>query len=554
MLVRLSLRHFVIVKALDLDIESGFTVLTGETGAGKSILLDAIGLLLGERADASWVAQGADKADITAEFRISTEVAAWLDEQELSGDDADTLLIRRTIDTQGKSRAFINGVSVTLTQLRDLGEQLVHIHGQHTHQLLLKPASQRDLLDNHAQLGELRAAVRAAYQHWQNAQKARVQAEQDSAHMSERIDALNWQLDGLNTLAPQADEWETLSAEHSRLAHASTLIQGSSAAAHALVEDDRALADQVREQMNTVSALARLDERLNETVELLDSALIQIQEAGHALNHYSQRADLDESRWDEIDRRMSAWHEQARKLRVEPEDLHAHWHDLQGQLAQLQHGMDLDALQLAEQNAYAAFEQHALKLRQARQKAAKQLAKAVTASMQTLNMTGGRFDIVITDAAPSAFGMDAIEFQVAGHAGVALQALHKVASGGELARISLALSVITSAANPVPTLIFDEVDSGIGGAVAEVVGRLLAQIGQSRQVLCVTHLPQVAAQGTHHWRVSKTTANGATHSTIDVLDATQRIDEIARMLGGVTITSATREHAQEMLSTRLAVS
>ena len=369
--------------------------------------------------------------------------------------------------------------------------------------------------------------------------------------MGERIDALNWQLDGLNTLAPQADEWETLSAEHSRLAHASTLIQGSSAAAHALVEDDRALADQVREQMNAVSALARLDERLNETLELLDSALIQIQEAGHALNHYSQRADLDESRWDEIDRRMSAWHEQARKLRVEPEDLHAHWHDLQSQLAQLQHGMDLDALQLAEQNAYAAFEQHALKLRQARQKAAKQLAKAVTASMQTLNMTGGRFDIAISDAAPSAFGMDAIEFQVAGHAGVALQALHKVASGGELARISLALSVITSAVNPVPTLIFDEVDSGIGGAVAEVVGKLLAQIGASRQVLCVTHLPQVAAQGTHHWRVSKATANGATYSTIDVLDETQRIDEIARMLGGVTITSATREHAQEMLGARL---
>ena len=482
---------------------------------------------------------------------ISKEVAAWLDEQELSGDEADTLLIRRTIDTQGKSRAFVNGVSVTLTQLRDLGEQLVHIHGQHAHQLLLKPASQRDLLDNHAQLGELRVAVRAAYQHWQHVQKARVQAEQDSAHMGERIDALNWQLDGLNTLAPQADEWETLSAEHSRLAHASTLIQGSSAAAHALVEDDRALADQVREQMNAVSALARLDERLNETLELLDSALIQIQEAGHALNHYSQRADLDESRWDEIDRRMSAWHEQARKLRVEPEDLHAHWHDLQSQLAQLQHGMDLDALQLAEQNAYAAFEQHALKLRQARQKAAKQLAKAVTASMQTLNMTGGRFDIAISDAAPSAFGMDAIEFQVAGHAGVALQALHKVASGGELARISLALSVITSAVNPVPTLIFDEVDSGIGGAVAEVVGKLLAQIGASRQVLCVTHLPQVAAQGTHHWRVSKATANGATYSTIDVLDETQRIDEIARMLGGVTITSATREHAQEMLGARL---
>ena len=551
MLIRLSLRHFVIVKSLDLDIESGFTVLTGETGAGKSILLDAIGLLLGERADASLVAQGADKTDISAEFEVSDEVAAWLNEQELNADEADIVLIRRTIDTQGKSRAFINGVAVTLTQLRELGERLVHIHGQHAHQLLLKPASQRDLLDNHAQLGEQRAAVRETYQHWQSTQKLRTQAEQDMAHVGERVDALQWQLDGLNTLAPQVDEWEILSAEHSRLAHATTLIQGSSAAAHALIEDDRALTDQVREQMNAVTSLARLDERLNEVVELLDSALIQLHEAGHSLNHYTQRADLDESRWDEIDRRMSAWHEQARKLRIEPEQLHTHWQELQSQLAQLQHGMDLDALKLAEQKAYGVFEQNALKLRQARRKAAKQLAKAVTASMQTLNMTGGQFDIAITDASPSAQGMDAIEFQVAGHAGVPLQALHKVASGGELARISLALSVITSAANPVPTLIFDEVDSGIGGAVAEVVGRLLAQIGQNRQVLCVTHLPQVAAQGAHHWRVSKTTSDGATHSTIDVLDEAQRIDEIARMLGGVTITMATREHAQEMLANRL---
>lgn len=550
MLIRLCLRHFVIVKALDLDIESGFTVLTGETGAGKSILLDAIGLLLGERADASWVAQGADKADISAEFEPSDAVVAWLQEQELNADEADVVLIRRTIDAQGKSRAFINGISVTLTQLRELGEQLVHIHGQHAHQLLLKPTSQRDLLDHHAQLGDLRQATRAAYQNWQNAQKARTQAEQDMAHIGERMDALNWQLEGLNSLGPQANEWETISAEHSRLAHASTLIQGSSAAAHALIEDDRALADQVREQMNAVTALARLDERLNEVVELLDSALIQIQEAGHTLNHYSQRADLDESRWDELDRRMSAWHERARQLRIEPEGLHAHWQQLQTELAQLQHGMDIEALKFAEQKSYAVFEQNALKLRQARQKAAKQLAKAVTASMQTLNMTGGQFDIAFQPSAPSAGGLDALEFQVAGHAGVPLQPLHKVASGGELARISLALSVITSAANPVPTLIFDEVDSGIGGAVAEVVGKLLAQLGHQRQVLCVTHLPQVAAQGTHHWRVAKSTVDGVTHSSIDVLDQTQRIDEIARMLGGVTITSATREHAQEMLGAR----
>ena len=550
MLVRLALRNFVIVKSLDLTIESGFTVLTGETGAGKSILLDAIGLLLGDRADANLVAQGTDKADISAEFQVSDELSNWLSEQELNPDESDLVIIRRVIDAQGKSRALINGVSVTLTQLRELGEQLVHIHGQHAHQLLLKPNSQRDLLDDHAQLGALRAQTRAAYQDWQSAQKARAQVEQDVAHIGERMDALNWQLEGLSALSPQAEEWEQLSLEHSRLAHATTLLQGASMSAHALIEDDRALTDQVREQMSAVTQLARLDERLNEVVELLDSALIQLQEAGHTLNHYTQRADLDESRWDEVDRRMSVWHEQARKLRVEPESLHAHWQNLQAELEQLQQGMDLEALRQCEQETYSHYMQQAQQLRSARQKAAKQLAKQVTASMQTLNMTGGRFDIAVTEAAPSALGIDAVEFQVAGHAGVPLQPLHKVASGGELARIGLALSVITSAANPVPTLIFDEVDSGIGGAVAEVVGQLLAQIGQSRQVLCVTHLPQVAAQGTHHWRVSKQTIEGQTTSTIDVLDDAQRIDEIARMLGGVTITAATREHAQEMLGTK----
>lgn len=550
MLIRLSLRHFVIVKSLDLDVESGFTVLTGETGAGKSILLDALGLLLGERADASLVSAGADKADIFAEFLVHDAVQVWLHQQELSADDSDVVLIRRVIDAQGKSRAFINGIAVTLTQLRDLGEQLVNIHGQHAHQLLLKPASQCDLLDNHAQLGHLRQQTQLAYRDWQAAQKHYTQAVQDAAHVNERMDALSWQLEGLNHLAPQEHEWDTLSTEHSRLAHASTLIQGSSAVAYGLVEDESALADQLREQINQLNVLAQLDERLNEPLELLDSALIQVQEAGYVLNHYTQRADLDESRWDEIDLRMSAWHEQARKLRVEPELLYAHWQTLQADLTQLQQGMNLETLQLAQDEAHAAFTQVAQKLHQARQKAAKQLGKAVSASMQTLNMIGGQFAIEVKPAAASSRGIDAVEFQVAAHAGANLQPLHKVASGGELARISLALSVITSEANPVPSLIFDEVDSGIGGAVAEVVGKLLAKIGQTRQVLCVTHLPQVAAQGMHHWKVTKTTEQGQTFSSIEVLDADQRVDEIARMLGGVTMTQATREHAQEMLNLR----
>ena len=546
MLQRLSLRNFVIVKALDLDIEAGFTVLTGETGAGKSILLDAIGLLLGERSDAMLVGQNGDKADISGEFSLSDEVQSWLLAQDLTSDDG-VLLIRRTIDKQGKSRVFINGITVTLAQLRELAEQLVHIHGQHAHQLLLKPASQRELLDNHAQLHELREATRVAFAAWQRAQQSRSTAEADMAHIGERMDALQWQLEGLNGLAPQPDEWTNLSHEHSRLSHATTLLQGTAQAADALTQSDESLADSLRTQISNLSNLARFDERLNEAVELLDSALINIQEAGHTLNSYASRADLDEGRWAEVDSRVSLWHEQARKLRVEPEELHAHWQALQSELEQLQHGMDIAALTVQEAQAISVITQSAQALSKARKTAAKKLASEVTASMQTLNMTGGQFDIAITEGTPSQNGIDAVEFKVAGHAGVVPQALHKVASGGELARISLALSVITSAANPVPTLIFDEVDSGIGGAVAEVVGRLLAQIGSNRQVLCVTHLAQVAAQGIHHWRVSKATVDGVTHSTIEVLDKPQRVDEIARMLGGVTITEATREHALEML-------
>ena len=546
MLNRLSLRNFVIVKALDLDIEAGFTVLTGETGAGKSILLDAIGLLLGERSDSTLVGQNADKADISAEFTVTAAVQSWLEAQDLVNDD-DVLLIRRTIDKQGKSRAFINGITVTLAQLRELAEQLVHIHGQHAHQLLLKPASQRELLDNHAQLHALRAATRDAFTAWHSAQGARSKAETDVAHIGERMDALQWQLEGLNALAPQPDEWTNLSAEHSRLSHASTLLQGTAQAADALTQSDEALADSLRAQISNLSSLARLDARLSEAVELLDSALINIQEAGHTLNGYASRADLDENRWDELDARVSLWHEQARKMRVEPEALHAHWQSLHSELEQLRHGMDIEALIAKETQSLAVFNESAQALSRARKTAAKKLATQVTASMQTLNMTGGQFDIAISAAAPSQSGIDTVEFKVAGHAGVGLQALHKVASGGELARISLALSVITSAANPVPTLIFDEVDSGIGGAVAEVVGKLLAQIGQNRQVLCVTHLAQVAAQGIHHWRVSKATVDGATHSTIEVLDGSQRVDEIARMLGGVSITEATLQHAKEML-------
>lgn len=546
MLIRLSLRHFVIVKSLDLDIESGFTVLTGETGAGKSILLDALGLLLGERADANMVAQGADKADVSAEFISNPNIAAWLEEAELAGDE-DTVLIRRTIDATGKSRAFINGVSATLIQLRELGEQLVHIHGQHAHQQLLKAAAQRNLLDEHAQLLDYRSAVQAAFGLWQTAKTARQTAETDAAELADKLDTLTWQLDGLSVLAPQLDEWDALLEAHTRLAHTSTLVQGTAQIAHELIEQEPAIADQINKQLQQLTSLAKLDPRLNEAVEMLDVAMINLREAGQMVNNYAQRADLEEGRFESLDERISYWYEQARKFRVLPEDLHAHWLLLKSQLEQLQVGLDIEKLIALEGVHHDAYQKSAAVLSKLRHTAAKKLSAQVSASMQTLNMTGGSFEIHIGNAPAAIHGIDAIEFRVAGHAGVTAQALNKVASGGELARISLALSVITSEANPVPTLIFDEVDTGIGGAVAEVVGKLLAELGKARQVLVVTHLPQVAAQGQHHWQVAKKTVEGVTTSHINVLGNRERVDEIARMLGGVDISDTTRAHAQEML-------
>lgn len=546
MLTRLSLKNFVIVKSLELDVSVGFTVLTGETGAGKSILLDALGLLLGDRADAGVVAQGADKADISAEFMSSASIKAWLDAADLDSDE-ETILVRRVIDAQGKSRAFINGIAATVTQLKELGEQLVHIHGQHAHQQLLKAASQRDLLDDHAQLSNERNAVQMAFKQWQAIKQTIEAAERDATHISEKLETLEWQLEGLDNLAPQAGEWEDISLEHTRLSHATTLIQGSAQAAYALVEDDNAIANQLAEQIQTLMPLAHLDERLNASIEMLDTAMIHAQEAARQLNNYAQRADLSESQFEQLDQRVGEWVEQARKLRSTPEDLHTHWIALQNEQSALQSSFDIEQLRQDEQKAHVAYNSAATILSKARTAAAKKLSQQVTESMQMLNMTGGQFQIQISTAAPAASGIDAIEFLVAGHAGVAPQALNKVASGGELARISLALSVITSAANPVPTLIFDEVDSGIGGAVAQVVGKLLAQLGTERQVLCVTHLAQVAAQGSNHWRVSKQTVAAQTHSHIDILNTDERVDEIARMLGGIDITDTTRAHAVEML-------
>ena len=549
MLVSLSIRDFVIVDTLELEFASGFTVLTGETGAGKSILIDALQLALGERGEADVVREGATRADIAAEFRTPAPVERWLAGHELTGDSAGLVLVRRTVDANGRSRAFINGAAVTLGQLRELGEQLVDVHGQHAHQSLLRPAAQLDLLDEHGALGDQRRSVTALYAEWKREQRARVDAEAMAASATAEQERLRWLVDELETLAPVVGEWEQVEAEHKRLSHAASLLEGAQAAINALNEaDDSALA-RIGTSSSRLTQLSAFDERLKPVVELIETAQVQLDEAVAALQRYVDRADLDATRLADVEARVSALHAAARRLRCAPGDLAGLLADSRAKLSALTASSDLAGLQARELAAQRQYDKAAAALSKARRAAARQMSTEVTRAMQDLAMPGGRFEVQLTDVEPSPAGSEKAEFMVAAHAGVAVKPLARVASGGELARISLAIAVIAASATPVPTLIFDEVDAGIGGAVAETVGRLLKQLGQSRQVLCVTHLPQVAARGDQHYAVTKESAgDGRPVSHIGVLERRARVEELARMLGGQEITETTRKHAREMLS------
>lgn len=548
MLRHLSIRDFVIVAALDLEFDSGFTVFSGETGAGKSILIDALALALGERADASVVRTGSGRADISAEFTPHDRVARWLDEHAFDADD--TVMLRRVVDANGRSRAFINGTSATLAQLREVGEMLVDIHGQHAHQLLMRADAQRELFDTHAGLAADAAAVARGYRAWRDATHA-IDAAQ--AHERERQlerEKLAWQLAELDKLAPQPGEWDEITAEHKRLTHSANLIDGVQGALGAISESDDAMLTQLGAIVSRLRSFAEYDPALNDALASLEPAEIQLQEASYSLSHYAQRLDLDPDRLAQVETRLDALHSTARKFRLPPETLHDEHEARRAQLAELDAAADLSALQAVADKAKQAYLADAQKLSKARAQAAKALGVAVTTGMQELSMAGGSFEVALVPLAEGgAHGLEQVEFRVAGHAGVPLRPLAKVASGGELARISLALAVIASAASPTPTLIFDEVDTGIGGGVAEVVGRLLHQLGQMRQVLCVTHLPQVAARGDHHFQVAKgEDGEGGTVSTVVPLDRASRIEEVARMLGGLEITATTRKHAKEMLT------
>jgi len=549
MLKYLSIRNFVIVEILELEFSSGFTALTGETGAGKSILIDALSLALGERGDAGMVRSGCERAEIAAEFDIGAlpTLQAWLREQALAGDD-DVCLLRRTLDSGGRSRGFINGSSATLQQMRAAGELLLDIHGQHAHQSLLRAGAQRELLDSHAGLGKVSEQVAERYQAWQALQRRRTQLEQNAEAVAAERELLNFQRRELETLNFSDGEWQTLQADHARLSHAAGLLETAQFGVEVLSDADTACLAQLNALVARLRAGLEFDASLQDTLTMLVSVQNELQEAVYAFRHYQEKLDADPQALQQMESRIADVMEAARKYRVKPELLPQALLQVIARLDEL--GGTADLAELARQEAVAHDEYLALakKLSAARAKAAKQLSAEITAAMQTLAMQGGQFAVALLPLAEgNAHGLESVELQVSANPGSPLRSLAKVASGGELSRISLAIQVAASDAASVPTLIFDEVDSGIGGRVAEIVGSLLKQLGKRHQVLCVTHLPQVAAQADQQWQVSKAVEQGVTLSHIQILKGEQRVEEIARMLGGVKITATTRKHAAELL-------
>ena len=549
MLRHLSIRDFVIVDRLELAFEAGFGALTGETGAGKSILLDALGLALGGKAEAGVVRSGQARAEIVAEFDLPPDgpLRAWLAEQEIDADEG-VLLMRRVIESGGRSKAWLNGSPVVLAQLRTAGEWLADIHGQHAHHALLRPDAQLALVDAHGGLVAQAAEVAERHRAWSALRRAREAAEEGASSTERERELLGWQVAELRELAFEPEEWAQLNQEQARLAHAVGLIEGSAEVIDGLADGEYALVSQLERLLSRVADMATHDGQLADVQELLGSASIQLDEALHAMRRYRDRLDLDPDRLAEIDQRIQAITAMARKYRVAPEGLPEVLADSVGRLDRLVRQSDPEALAREESAAKSAFLAVAEPLSAARRKIAAELSAAVTEAMQSLAMGGAQFEIALRPVEEgAASGLESVEFLVTANASQPLRPMARVASGGELSRIGLAIQVITSRNAATPTLIFDEVDVGIGGRVAEIVGRLLRQLGDDRQVLCVTHLPQVAAQARWQWSIAKETRDGETLSRVTPLDDAARIEEIARMLGGVNITDTTRSHAAEML-------
>lgn len=547
-LKRIVLRDFVIISELELELDKGFTVLTGETGAGKSILIDALQLVTGARADTGLIREGAARTDVSAEFDECRDLRPWLEEAgfDLGFDPSFTLLLRRTVDTQGKSRAWINGSPATAAQLRELGERLFDIHGQHAWQSLTRPDAVRGLLDAYAQLDT--SALSQRWQQWREALGTLEEARQAQDTLQRERERLGWQIGEVEKLAPQAGEWDELNTDHSRLAHAQALLDAAQGALDALEGEEGGASHALGSARQALQNQEHLEPEFKALVEVLNSSLAQVEDSVHTLRAYLRRTDLDPERLAELDARMTQWMSLARRYKRAPEELVATLAGWREELARLDAAADLAALEAAEQETQAAYMKAAQAVSAARAKAAPKLARAITQAMQGLGMQGGRFEVTLHKAEhPMQSGLEDVNFLVAGHAGSTPRPVGKVASGGELSRIALAIAVTTSQLGTAQTLIFDEVDSGVGGAVAETVGRLMKQLGRDRQVMAVTHLPQVAACADHHLVVAKQRQGQVTLSTVTAVQGESRVAEIARMLGGERLSSTTLAHAKEML-------
>ncbi len=545
MLVHLSVRDFAIAEKVEIDFDPGFSVFTGETGAGKSILVDALAFVLGERADAGIVRAGAERAEVSAEFATDAVpgFSAWLIDADLEGDEG-VCLLRRIIDVSGRTRAYVNGKSVTLQQLRESGEHLVDIHGQHAHQSLVKPPMQREMLDALAGAEKLALDVAGAHKAWSSLKKSRMALEANREEIDAQREALSWQVNELSRLAFDPDEWEEALREHGRLSHAVSLIEGARYALDILSESEDSCSSRLASVDSKLSSVESFDPEIAAFRPYIEAAQIQVEEASHALRRYADRLDLDPERLVELEARIDAVHTLSRKYRVQPAELAALLESARSKLAALEDSGDIKALLEKEEAARKHYVELATMLSAERRGMAEKLSHGVTESMQLLSMTGGAFEVRLESLDEGdAHGMEKVEFHVTANPGMPLKPLAKIASGGELSRISLAIQVLGSRAQKVPTLIFDEVDVGIGGKVAEIVGRLLAELGESRQVLCVTHLPQVASLASCQFSVMKEGGR----SRVLRIEGEGRIEEIARMLGGLEITETTRRHAREML-------
>lgn len=548
MLVALNLRDFVIVDALEINFEPGLTVLTGETGAGKSILVDALSLAVGDRADVGVVREGAPRAEISALFDIARLPAlqTWL--TELAFDDDNQCMLRRIIDSTGRSRCFINGRTATVQQLREAGEFLIDLHGQHAHQSLLKPAMQRELLDAYADSSDLAQHVACIFRQYRQLYEHANALQQHQERSHAESEQLSWQIQELQALRFDPVQWDALQLQHARLSNTAELASGASSAMAGLSENDPSILSLLHTVQAAIQPLLSMDQSLQPVLGLLESARAELHEAHHALRQYTERLDTDPAYLAEAEQRISQVMAMARKYHVRPEQLPVCLQSAEQSLAELGGSVGISQLMSEAADTHQRWQQLAQQLSHAREHAAQQLSTAVSHTMQKLALAGGHFTVSLTPLSEGgAHGLEHVEFLVAPHAGASAKSLQKVASGGELSRISLALQTAMLSVASVPVLIFDEVDVGIGGGVAEQVGRMLHDLSDHHQVICITHLPQVAAQGMHHLQVSKTLTDTGVVSRIQHLTGAARIDEIARMLGGLTITNTTRQHAREML-------